>query len=800
MDIKYSSLTKENLNQDLRTINENQLDNSFKDFYNSKYGSYITDVFSSFVGNANYNINRRFEESFNETAKLDESQIMLSHDKGYDIQRNVPAKSQINPSPNNPNNFSDVDRVIIEKGTSFSIDDSYFTLTQDINITVVNGSFSISTPLYNCLEGVLKTDVIDSEDFSAYLFTKFGSEKTCNVFGSTIGLSDQVYDYANMSIGEVDENGDDVVIYTYEISDGEGGFTTIDRYNYLIERVLNYNSYDILLGYNNINSELNFQNAYELSIYLNELEADSNKVLPLCYVRTSRDKLPELCFTDGRVTRFPRNSIKVKYFTSNGSLGNKSIVNRKCTLFKRNATVYINGDENGIHRDENTPNAIVDDILNNIVFTFSKNSIDGIEMESAFEISTNMDAFFSMQDRLVTSKDFNTFFGRSIYKGKLMNFWGESTEREFFQDITAYNNNTIMLNYKGVNEDIFNNLSGDNSVDLAGLFFNNLEGFASKYYIDDLSVVLTDDVVQKKQINLKSYKDYLYMYFLREILPLKLLSNVKNDNMGNSSILNKDLLLEMNSIVRNTGNLALNYTYVPSLIYDNIVYSMKVTIQGSSNANEGGNNTLPYEITTKIKDITNTTRGLETSKLVNQLTSEYRSISNIETTISIDERETTASEIVNNTTYGNNIFEDAFITYICSSNKGIYDLFVENDYFSMFPSIKNMLGFNKDNLRLVEGYKNVSSARRLASIYRETFRFMFVMQINGFMNDLSVDDIYSRTNNFYEFVEVKMKYDVIKNLSKSTNSLDYTEFTLPNEFIDVESNINVSVTYKDMAR
>ena len=797
MDFKYSNLSKEQMLEDLRLIVNEQPDQKWKEFFNSKYGQFYTDIFASFVDNNNYNINRRFEETFTETAKLDESVITLSHDKGYDIQRAIPSKTQITATITNNDMFDTTDKVIMKTGTSFSIDDLYYTLTKDLTINFVNGTGIVDTDTFNAVEGVKKTDIVSKENLSSFKFQEIASEKATNIFGDVIGISDDVYDYCRMTLGEQDDNGDDVILYTYEISDGEGGFTSVDIYDYMVSRTLNYNSYDILLGYNNIekndsDTEDRFTSNYELSLYLNTLESESDKVLPLAYVRTSRGKMLEMCFGDGRLIRFPRNNVRVTYFTTNGSLGNRNLISRKCDLFSRNIELYQDGSSTPVVRDPNTPNPLVDNLMNYISFTFAKNSINGIDLESMNEIALNTDSFFAMQDRIVTMPDHNSYFNRGLYKSLLFKFWGEKTESEYFQDISPYHANNVFINYSGVNDDIYNEGTNNSIVPVNALFFNNLDGFASKYYVDDGSVSIPTDLASQNQITLTSYKDFLYMYYIREMLPLKLLSSIKNGSLLNSSIDNRNLLDDMIKSLDKIGVATANYTYVPTINYLNFAISFVFTYKGNSNVASNVKVAIENKVTSLLKE----NRGIELETIKNTITSDYRVVSDIKTTVAINETNTTVADIVNKAD-NNNIFEDKFIQYICASEKSLYDLFVSNEYFSGFPSITNILSYSSDNVRLVEGFKNRVSARRLASLYRETFRFMFVMQMNGYLNSLTVDDIYNRVNNFYEFVESSMRYDVCKNLLTDGS---YTNFSLPNEIVHLDTGTGGNVSFEHIAK
>jgi len=387
--LKYTGLTYDEI---VRQVTDKlNSDERFANFRESAIAQTLVEIFAGAVDIVNYNLERRAEESFFDTARLRSSVMLLARSLGYVIQRPVPAEATIK---------------LKIKGQ----------LTLNANATVQIPIHSVFS--YNGLKFVLKkTLTLNASDFSGIVINE-GAE-------TDFISSDFNGDSIELAQGEIKEKfidgltnpqiGSTFQIYRIEDKEfsnryGDEDFDTPITKVWVGNLKSDATEYDInrrsLIDWNVIEA------------------AQSNEVQNVCVIRTAITEGVEVLFGDGRFAQLgastsgqapatSNDNVYVQYFATKGSEANQVGVKDKKIQFA--GKVF---DSNG------------NDITSKVEFYFASNITGGADIEDIDSIRINAPNIYYTLDRLVAKRDYVNYLKSLTSPIDVKNAiaWGEQEE------------------------------------------------------------------------------------------------------------------------------------------------------------------------------------------------------------------------------------------------------------------------------------------------------------------------------------------------------------------------------------
>jgi hypothetical protein len=438
-NLNFTGLTRDQI---IEELNVKFATTKFKNTTESSLAKLMLNSFAGMVDINNYNIQRRAEESFPDTAKLKSSMIGNARLLGYDIQRPVPASGVFG-----------ITITWTDDGTSL--------LNNEVTILPFQ-SFTYNSFTYNSISYINEKQL----KFIILWANLTADEKTAKSYTVT---PDDLYDYViaeDKTLCKVifPDNADDLDYSAFTLLQGETKYTkifagTADTNNQIGQKFQVYKINDLTFSDLYGSNDLFFDNTNPLSqkgsltqvtitsagtsvrdafndpdtcfiidrrsLLQPELVNDYNFISPdidssikVCLIRTAKDQTVELKFGDGRYTSLgletEGDAIFIKYFSTLGAGANISYI-KDDTISAGFSIVTSAAGLTGI-------------------FTWYSNSIsNGLDLESNESIEINAPAIYSSLDRLITKSDYDVYLRKLGYKNVIT--WGESEERKFFMSL-----------------------------------------------------------------------------------------------------------------------------------------------------------------------------------------------------------------------------------------------------------------------------------------------------------------------------------------------------------------------------
>ncbi|MFW6377726.1 MAG: hypothetical protein ACOCZ5_03670, partial [bacterium] len=391
--LNYSGLTYTEIVSQINNIFNS--DPRFENFRESAIAQTIVEIFAGTVDLLNYNLERRAEECFIDTAKLKSSIILLAKQLGYVVQRPIPAEAKLNVRL-----FGDLTSKGIAAGSTMQIP-IYSAFNYDGKKFILRNTFS-----YTFTEEDVANISSDGSDFEKNITVDDtgediiilqGERKSKVILGTTnqqIGEKFQLYKIDDKTFSNKYGTEDyDNPITTISVGESEESAET-----YSIDRrsIINQESLE------------------------NFVAGDSKKV---CLIRTSNDEKIELVFGDAQYAALGANvdgsgvstsydNIYINYLSTEGSKGNKvGIIKEK---LDPDFSVFVDGN----------------DITSNLEYTFKTNLTNGADLEDEESIKINAPNIYYSLDRLVSKKDYITYLKSLTSPINVKNAiaWGEQDE------------------------------------------------------------------------------------------------------------------------------------------------------------------------------------------------------------------------------------------------------------------------------------------------------------------------------------------------------------------------------------
>jgi len=386
--LKYSGLTYDEI---VRQVTDKlNSDERFANFRESAIAQTLVEIFAGTVDIINYNLERRAEESFFDTARLRSSVMLLARSLGYVIQRPIPAEATIKLKIKGPlQDLSSNGTIQIPAHAVFSYNGIKFVLKNSLTINVddlpplpENSETDFITKDYNgdkieLIQGEIKEKFIDGAT------------------NSQVGSTFQIYRIEDTEFSN--RYGEDD--YDYPITKVWVGDVKNDETEYGINR----------------RSLIDWEVIDAATIGVAE---------KVCVVRTAITEGVEILFGDGRFTQLgastsgqapatSNDNVYVQYFATKGSEANQVGVKDKKIQFS--GKVF---DSNG------------KDITSNITFYFESNITGGSDMEDIESIRVNAPNIYYTLDRLVSKRDYVNYLKSLTSPINVKNAiaWGEQEE------------------------------------------------------------------------------------------------------------------------------------------------------------------------------------------------------------------------------------------------------------------------------------------------------------------------------------------------------------------------------------
>jgi len=392
-NVEYADIVREiqdRLNADPR----------FDNYRESAIVQQLIEIFAGAVDITNYYLQRRAEECYFDTAQLRSSVILLSRQLGYVVQRPIPATAKLKFKLKG--DFSDLGldtgfatKVQIPFHSVFTYEGFDLILKKTLVYTIPD---SMITDM-NTLGAEFESNFITVDDDNADIELVQGEIREKVIEGLTnpqVSRKFQSYRIEDEEFSNI-YGDEDYIPPTTRVWIGETKDTeyTIDR-----------------------KSLVNWQN-------FSLLDPSNNK---LCVIRTSINEDIDLQFGDGKYTAIGAevsstgaittyDNIFVQYLGTKGSKGNKTGVVGKKINFSNQISIQNQDAESH-------------DITDKIEFYFKSNLIGGADMEDIDSIRVNAPNIYYSLDRLVTSKDYESYLKTLTSPIVVRNAiaWGEQEE------------------------------------------------------------------------------------------------------------------------------------------------------------------------------------------------------------------------------------------------------------------------------------------------------------------------------------------------------------------------------------
>lgn len=371
--LKYTSLTYDSILQQI--TDKFNSDSRFANFRQSAIASLMAEIFAGVADLVNYNLERRSEETFLDTAKLKSSVILLSRMLGYVMQRPIPASAtlKIKLKGDFSSIISTTDKLQIPLQSSFSYGGYKFILKKTL---IINLSSYVDAMI---LDGAAyESDYITVDQNNDTIDIIQGEIKEKVIEGSTnplIGSTFQVYkiddtEFSNM-YGSEDYDNPVTRIWIGDNKSTDNEYT-IDRVslinNTVVEAFSDQENIKVVVVRSAINEgvELLFGNGRYASDGVN-------------YTTSG-----------GAITSY--DNLYVQYLATKGFKANQSgVVDKKVTY---SGKVYTNTGK---------------DITNKVDFYFATNIVGGADVESLESIKYNSPGIFASFSRCVTKEDYQNY-------------------------------------------------------------------------------------------------------------------------------------------------------------------------------------------------------------------------------------------------------------------------------------------------------------------------------------------------------------------------------------------------------
>ena len=410
-------------------------DPRFKNMSSASIYNLFIEMLTATMDMTNYYMERTAEEAFIDTAKLDSSVIKHGKNLGYNPIRNTPAEAEIavvirGPLPASLKTgttiyFPQSEMILTYNGKKYILMTDYsYTLTNDDLINGQNSTWTktlyFSKPADSMNYVELSGEKYFSDSTLAPIKVFQGEVKKEQISGvnntSKLGKSYQFYDIDNIKFsnwyGRRDPNGWSKDIFNKINSwckvgigktEDEAFSTTTDGTNlYDIEDVSIYLNSDVI----------------------NVKKATNDEALKVCSITTNSDKTVRLRFGDGinisnGLNREDEN-IYVQYIECDGADANK--VGTTGSEIKINNSVWATF-------AGGTPV----DVSSNIKLLFNSDITNGVDFEDQQSIKNNAPLYFSSNNKLVTKRDFVSYFRGLTTPIKVKNAiaWGQDEIENF---------------------------------------------------------------------------------------------------------------------------------------------------------------------------------------------------------------------------------------------------------------------------------------------------------------------------------------------------------------------------------
>ena len=486
----YTKVTYQDLLEDFTARLQN--DDRFKNLSSASIYYLFMEMLASTFDMTNFYMQRTAEEGFIDTARLDSSVIKHGKNLGYNPIRNTPAEAEIQivikgplPQSIKPGAviyFSQEETDLVFDNNKFILNTDYsYTLTQE---DITNGqsatwskTLTFSTPVdtmkYYIIQDVKVYNNASLEPIKIFQ----GEVKTHIIRGvsnfTKLGKSYQFYDIDDLKFSN--------------------WYGHRDPYAWHKDTFYKNNSWT-KVGIGKTEDEaLSQNNLFDIedcSIYLNERLIYGDKdttdaALPICSLTTNGDKTVRLKFGDGVSTVCglvsQDENIYVRYLACEGAKANR--IGSRTAEIKANNKFYASYSGGVI------------DITNNIKFVLNTDIVGGVDFENQQSIKNNAPLYFASNNRLVSKRDFISYFkGLSTplnvknaiawSQDEIENFSdGGYTTYKYIQNIICY---CIVSTLYNTNGSVYYplNVLTDDSTNTAGTF--SIYG-TTKDYLNHLS-------------------------------------------------------------------------------------------------------------------------------------------------------------------------------------------------------------------------------------------------------------------------------------------------------------------------
>lgn len=390
--LKYSELTYDKIVSQINTKLAG--DSRFDNFRESAIGQTIVEIFAACADLVNYNLERRAEECYFDTAKLRSSVILLAKSLGYVITRPMPAQARMKVQITGNISAAGIetdDLLQIPIWSNFTYENENFLLKETLSYKFTSADVNNISADGDSFELNITSGVDD------YIYLIQGERKTKIIDGDTndqVGDKFQIYKIKDTTFSNKYGDAD----YETPITKVLVGPTSAAAIEYNIDR----------------RSLINWE-----SISNSQLGETNN----ICVIRTALDENVEILFgdatystlgasTSGSAPNTIYDNVYVEYLSTNGKSANKTgIINEE---LNSDITITVNGY----------------DITDNVKYYFTSNLTGGADMESVDEIKYNAPNIYYSLDRLVTKNDYITYLKSltSPINIKTAYAWGEQEE------------------------------------------------------------------------------------------------------------------------------------------------------------------------------------------------------------------------------------------------------------------------------------------------------------------------------------------------------------------------------------
>lgn len=465
--LDYTKLTHADIVNDF--IQRVKNDSRFANLSSASIFQLLVESIAGVLDMSNYYIQRTAEESFSDTARLDSSMIKLSHNKGYQPRRPIPAHATIGVQLKGPlpsklkagDNiwFNNNDLVLSYSKNNYLLDHSYsYTLTAN---DISNGTSSTwAKTIQYSVPANMKDGYIELNGTKSYKTGNLsnikviqGDKKTTTIYAKdnvdSMSTQYQFYDIDDLTFSDYIGERDYFATKDSETVK-ENGICKIGLSND------KDNPFQTLFSIELINAYLNSD-----VLAYNGTTDTPESPLAVCRVYSNQDKTVRIEFGDGSVISNGFNNIDefltVEYLSTVGASANKS------------------GSTNDLLTCSNKFYAIGDDIIDvtsNISFIILSDVTGGCDFESLKKMQINSSLFSGRGLSLISLKDYRSYLltlsdpitvtNSSVFGEYEVENNGEVDEQHELQNILLYSiSNNFYRNSDFVN--IFDNDYADNS-------------------------------------------------------------------------------------------------------------------------------------------------------------------------------------------------------------------------------------------------------------------------------------------------------------------------------------------------